>query len=134
MADGWQADFRRVKDEEVKRERLGSKRQGDTETWRRGATKNGHRDKETRRQGVTATDNGGKEKKAVFLARVRDLPEELPRFDNSQNVKMTSPSITFPRFRNSGKRENKRSTLFRTVLLVPSPETRSCASWVLAGP
>ena len=37
-------------------------------------------------------------------------------------------------FREFPKRRNDGSTLFRTALLVPSPETRSCVSWALAGP
>jgi hypothetical protein len=44
----------------------------------------GEAEERSRRQGVTATDKGGKEKRAVF-----DLPEELRRFENSQNVEMT---------------------------------------------
>jgi uncharacterized protein (DUF433 family) len=63
---------------------------------------------------------------------------ELSRFDNSQNVKM-SGSRVFPRrpplcqndfsmFSQLRKRGNDRYTLFRTALLVPSPEIRSSVS------
>ena len=57
---------------------------------------------------------------------------ELPRFDNSQNVKVRVPknTSTFSEFR---KRENDGSTLFRSALLVPSPEIRSSVFFASGG-
>src|SRR5215471_19655325 len=66
---------------------------------------------------------------------------ELPRFENSQNVKMRD-TRDLPRFYYSfrnhtsmfsqfRKRGNDSSTLFRTALLVASPESRSFVSSTL---
>src|SRR5262249_3228352 len=52
-------------------------------------------------------------------------------FDNSQNIKMM-PSSNTSTFLELRKRGNDSSTLFRTALLAPSPESRSCASSTLA--
>ena len=59
------------------------------------------------------------------------LSNTLRRFDNSQNIKMM-PSSNTSTFLELRKRGNDSSTLFRTALLVPSPESRSCASSTLA--
>jgi hypothetical protein len=55
-------------------------------------------------------------------------------FDSSPKNEHETRARFLPRSLEFSKRRNDSFMFFRTALLVPSPETQSFVSWVVAGP